>query len=79
MWKATRKSLSLSSWRQRQKKSEALNYDLFWGPKWAGNRASEANIQHTSKGSSNWHVNWWKISGIFLVLENDQGPEFLLV
>ena len=34
----------------------------FRAPKLPGNQASEANIQHASKSSSNWHVNqdWWK-------------------
>ena len=43
------------------------------------NRASHANIQHTSKSSSNWLVNqyWWETSGN--ILENDQRPKFLLI
>ena len=46
--------------------TEDLNYDLFWGPKWSGNLASETDIQHTSKSSSNWHVDqdWCETSGI---------------
>ena len=39
-----------------EKMTEDLNYDLFWGPKWPGNRACEANIQHTYKRSSDWHA-----------------------
>ena len=34
-----------------------LNFDLFGGPKLPQNRASDAEIQHISKSSSNWHVN----------------------
>ena len=39
-----------------------------WGPKWPGNWASVANIQHTSKSSRNWHVHqdWCATSGKFL-------------
>ena len=33
--------------------TEDLNYDLFGGPNWPENWASEADIQHTTKSSSN--------------------------
>ena len=38
------------------------------GPKWLGNWASRANIQHTSKRSSSWHVHhdWCQTSGKFV-------------
>ena len=65
---------------------ENENYDLFGGPKWPGNRASEANIQHTSKSSSNWHVHqdWCETSGkllrkwtaFFTYFEAQSGPKF---
>ena len=49
--------------------TEDLNDDLFRGPKWPGNWASEANIQHTFKSTSNWHVKQdsWETSGICLI------------
>ena len=48
-----------------EKMSEDLNCHLFRSPKWLGSWASEADIQHTSKSSSNWHVNedWCETSG----------------
>ena len=51
-------------WKIFDKMTEDLNYD-FWGPKWHGKWASEANIQHTSKSRFNWHVNpdWCETSG----------------
>ena len=57
-----------SQWKIFEKMTEDLNYDLFWGPKWPGNWASEANIQHTSKSSSNWHEHqdWWATNGKFV-------------
>ena len=78
-------------WNQRkifEKMSEGLNYDLFGGggPKWPGNWASGANIQHNSKSSSNWHVHqdWCETSGkllrkwtaIFTYFEAQSGPKF---
>ena len=63
-------------WKIFEKMAENLKYDLFWGPKLPRKWASEANIQHTSKSSSNWYVHqdwcgkFWK---------NDQRPEFLLI
>ena len=55
-------------WKIFGKMTEDLNCDLFGGPKWPGNWASGANIQHTSKNSSNWHVHqdWCETSGQFL-------------
>ena len=61
--------------------TEDLNCDLFWRPKWLGNCASEADIQHTFKSSSNWHVinqDQCKTSGFFF-LEKGQRPEFWLI
>ena len=54
-------------WKIFDKMTEDLNCDLFVGPKWPGNWASGANIQHTSKSSSNWHVHqdWCETSGQF--------------
>ena len=59
-----------NQWTIFEKMTEDLNYDLFWGPKWLGNRASETNVQH------NWHVNhdWCETSGN--VLRNYQRQEF---
>ena len=56
-----------------EKMTEDLNYYVFRGPKWLGNWASEADIQHPSKSSLNWHVNqdWCETSGN-VFLENDQ-------
>ena len=56
-----------NQWKIFEKMTEDLNCDLFCGPKWPGNWASGANIQHTSKSSSNWHVHqdWYETSGIF--------------
>ena len=44
------------------------NFDLFGGPKWHKNRASEAHILHTCKSTCNKHVkqNWCKINENFL-------------
>ena len=41
---------------------------IFWVPKWHRNWASAADIQHTSKSSSNWHINqdWCETSGKFM-------------
>ena len=57
-----------NQWKIFEKMTKNLNFDLFRGPKWPGNRASEADIQPTSKSSSNWHVNqdWCETSGKFL-------------
>ena len=51
-----------------EKMTKDLTHVLFWGPKWPGNWASESDIQHTSKSSSNWHVHqdWCETSGKFL-------------
>ena len=40
-----------------------------WGPKWPGKWASGANIQHTSKSSSNWREreDWSETSRTFLI------------
>ena len=60
---------------------------IYLGPKWAGNWASEADIHHTSKSSSNWHANqdWCKTAGkrlrkwpntcIFTYFRAQSGPE----
>ena len=57
------------------------------GPKWPVNWASEANIQHTTKSSSNWHVHqdWcetneivfrkWPKTGILTYLGDQSGPK----
>ena len=58
---------------------QAVIHVIFWGPRWPGNWASEAIIQHTSKSSSNWYVNygWCETSGN--CWENVQRPEILLI
>ena len=55
-------------WKIFEKMTKDLNHVLIWGPKWLVNWASEADIQHTSKRYSNWHVNqdWCETSGNFL-------------
>ena len=74
-------------WKIFDKMTEDLNYDLFGGPKWPGNWVSGANIQHTSKISSNWHVHqdWcetsgkclrkWPKTGILTYLGAQSGPK----
>ena len=51
-----------NQWKIFEKITKDLKHVPFWGPKWLGSWRSEANIQHTSKDSSNWHVNqdWCK-------------------
>ena len=57
-----------NQWKIFEKMTKDLNCDVFWGPKWPRNWASEADIQQTSKSSSNWHVNQdrCKTTGKFL-------------
>ena len=64
-WNMHKSTQELNQWEIFEKITEYLNYDLFWGQKWPGNWASEANIQHTSKSSSNWLVrqDWCETSG----------------
>ena len=52
---------------------------IYLGSKWPGNWASGANIQHTSKSSSNCHVHqgWCETTGKFC--EKDQRLEFWLI
>ena len=55
-------------WKLFENMTKNLNHFLFWGPKWPANWASEANIQHTSKSSSNWHLyqDWCETRGNIL-------------
>ena len=63
-----------------EKMTEDLNYYVFRGPKWLGNWSSEADIQHPSKSSPNWHVNqdWCETSGIFFFWRWPNGRNFYL-
>ena len=55
------------------RKWQVPNHVVFWGPKWPGNLASEANSQHTSASSKlRLMRNQWK-----LCWENDRRPDFL--
>ena len=76
-----------NQWKIFEKMTKDLNHVLFWGPKWPGNWASEADVRHTTKSSSNWHVNqdWcqtsgkclrkWKNTGIFTYFGARSGPK----
>ena len=45
-----------NQWKIFEKMTKDWNFDLFGGPKWPKNWASEAHILHTSKSTYNEHV-----------------------
>ena len=54
------------------------NFDLFGGPKWPKNWASEAHILHTSESNWNEHVKKYCYEPVKTFWENDQTPEICL-
>ena len=54
------------------------NFDLFGGPKWPQNWASEAHILHTSKSTWNEHVKQYCCETSENFLRNYQTPQIFL-
>ena len=85
-----KKKMIQNQWKLFEKMTDDLKHDLLWA-QMTWNMASEADIQHTSKSSLNWHVNqdWCETGGKFLrklpktriltYLEAQSGPKIGLL
>ena len=68
-----------NQWKLSEKTIKDSNFDLFWGPKWPQNWASEAQTPHAAESTCNEHVKQYWCETNENLWESDKDQNFDLL